>query len=112
MLVFIALWWPLSHWFYADWYHSLLGFAGYDDGLVKVIGTMGIFPLALLAMTAKNPAASRPYLTIFMIWSVGMIGTYLYLIGTGAFPDHEYLNVGLLVGNFAVMAGLMPSASS
>lgn len=115
MLVFIAAWWPLSHWFYADWYHVFLGFQATDDAmisaLVKVIGTMGLFPVLLLAYIIKSPGQARPYILIFLAWSVGMAATYLHLIWGGVFPQGEYINVALLVGNFAVMGWLMPSPS-
>ncbi|HEY9163751.1 MAG TPA: hypothetical protein VIN57_03985 [Magnetovibrio sp.] len=108
LFIFILFWWPLSHWFYPGWYHTLLGFQGYDDGLVKVIGTMGLFPLLLLGYAARRPENARAFLAIFMTWSVGMVGTYLYLIMSGVFPAGEYINVGLLLGNLAVMTWLLP----
>jgi hypothetical protein len=39
--IFLLFWWPLSHWFYPDFYHNLLGFTigSYPDDLVKIIGT-------------------------------------------------------------------------
>lgn len=47
--VLLLFWWPLSHWFFSDWYHGLLGFAAgsYPEGMVKMIGTCGVFPVLL-----------------------------------------------------------------
>jgi hypothetical protein len=41
MAALLFAWWPLSHWFFSDWYHGLLGFApgSYADDMVKMIGT-------------------------------------------------------------------------
>lgn len=116
MLVFISLWWPLSHWLYPDWYHDLLGFGPLDgpilDAMVKIIGTMGLFPVAILAAVIKTPNQARVLLQVFLLWSVGMAATYVYLINQGVFPVGEYLNVALLAGNFVVMVVLMPRAQN
>lgn len=46
----LAWWWPLSHWFFSDWYHQMLGFetGTYPDNMVKIIGTNGLVLVLLL----------------------------------------------------------------
>ncbi len=96
--VFLFFWWPLSHWFYPDPYHQLLGFqvGSYQDNLVKVIGTTGIAPVLLLFFSAMNPIRNRQMIVTLIIFSFLMAGTFLFLILTGQFPKLEWINVCLL----------------
>lgn len=96
--VFLLFWWPLSHWFYSDFYHTLLGFklGSYQDSLVKVIGACGMIPVLLLYFSAKNPIKNRDSIITLIIFLILLAGTFLYLILKGDFPVKEYLNVGLL----------------
>lgn len=93
--VLLLCWWPLSHWFYADFYHHLLGFASgtYSPGLVRVIGTCGVLPVLLALVAARNPLRNRDTVIALIVFSVLMALTYLHLIGAGIFPRREYFNV-------------------
>jgi hypothetical protein len=91
--MFLLFWWPLSHWFYADWYHTLLGFSSYDPALVRIIGTSGVVPVLMILVTATDPVRYRGNLAILLLFSVLLAGTYVYLIVNGQFPVQEMLNV-------------------
>lgn len=108
MGLFLLFWWPLSHWFYADWYHTLLGFASYDLGLVRIIGTSGIVPVLLIFVTATDPVRYRGNLAILLLFSVLLAGTYVYLIVGGQFPMREMLNVVLCGVTALVLVLLWP----
>ncbi len=98
MGLFLTFWWPLSHWFYSDWYHTLLGFeiGSYQDSMVKVIGTIGIIPTLLIFFSANNPIKNRDMIIVLIVFSVLMSITYLHLISIEQFPVLELINVGLL----------------
>lgn len=91
----LAFWWPISHWFYSDWYHRLLGFepGSYPDGMVKVIGTCGIYPVLLLFVAAKDPARNRWALRLGGMGFLAMSATFLLLVVQGTFPTAEVANV-------------------
>lgn len=99
MGLFLTFWWPLSHWFYSDWYHTLLGFeiGSYQDSMVKVIGTIGIIPTLLIFFSANNPIKNRDMIIVLIVFSVLMSITYLHLINIKQFPVLELINVGLLL---------------
>lgn len=102
----LALWWPLSHWFYSDWYHQLLGFlpGSYQDSMVKMIGTCGILPVICLIILGRAPEKNNLLLGGISLFSVLLGATFLYLILSGAFPQMEFINVGLTFG----MALILP----
>lgn len=102
LALFLLFWWPLSHWFYPDWYHQLLGFERYDAAFVKLIGTMGVLPIVGLIWTAFRPEEGRAFGAAFILWLVCLGATYLYLIATQGFPKGELVNVGLIAGNLVV----------
>lgn len=106
--VFTLFWWPLSHWFYPDWYHGLLGFESYDDSLVKIIGTIGFFPVLGMFFAAADPIRNRDIVITTVVFSVLMAGTYVFLIWTRGFPILELVNVALLAGNVVFIAFLYP----
>jgi hypothetical protein len=108
MGLFLLFWWPLSHWFYADWYHELLGFASYDPGMVRIIGTSGIVPVLLIFVTATDPVRYRGNLAILVLFSLLLAGTYLYLILNGQFPLREGANVVLCIASAGVLIILWP----
>jgi len=110
--VFTLFWWPLSHWFYPDWYHQLLGFEQYDYSLVKIIGTIGVIPVLGIFFTAVNPVRNRDFVLTLRVFFVLMAGTYVYLIKAHNFPVREYLNVGLLVVNTIILGTLYPWRST
>jgi len=95
--IFLLFWWPLSHWFYSDFYHKLMGFkpGSYQDSLVKMIGVSGVIPVLLLFSVAKNPLKNKDSIIILITFSILLACTFLYLILKGDFPVKEYLNVGL-----------------
>lgn len=103
-----AFWWPLSHWFYPDWYHNLLGFENYDYSLVKIIGTIGIIPVLGIFFTALNPIRNRDLVVILLVFSILMAATYIYLIRLHNFPKKEYINVFFLMFNVVMLSILYP----
>ena len=105
---FTLFWWPLSHWFYPDWYHRLLGFDGYDRSAVTIIGTIGVVPVLGMFLTAANPLRNRDFVVALLVFFVLMAGTYVFLIQTRGFPVREYVNVALLLVNTAVLGILYP----
>lgn len=102
LAIFLLFWWPLSHWFYSDWYHQLLGFEHYDSTFVKLIGTMGVLPVSGLLWSAWHPHESRAFAAAFILWSFCLGATYLYLVESGQFPQGELFNVALITGNLLV----------
>lgn len=108
--VLLLWWWPLSHWFYADFYHRLLGFGPgtYSTGPVRVIGTCGIVPVLLALLAARHPRRNRDAVIPLIVFSVLMALTYLHLIWTGLFPRREYFNVALCLAAGLVLTVCYP----
>ena len=112
----ILLWWPLSHWFYPEWYHTLMGFphpAQYTNNpLVILIGLAGFFPVLLMFFAAANPLRNRDAVKVLII--VGLLGSgvLVYLIRTRFFPSREYLNVLLYGATSICLLLLYPWNSS
>ena len=79
-----------------------------DDGLVKVIGTIGICPVLGFFLVARDPVRNRDFLVAVLVLNVALAATYVYLIGRGLFPTGEYVNVTLLVVGTAGLAALYP----
>jgi len=109
--IFVLFWWPLSHWFYPDWYHRLLGFESFDSSLVAIIGTAGLVPVMNIFLAAMDPIRNRPMLAILIAFSIAMAGTYCILMWTQGFPSREYCNVTLLIVNAVILAVLYPRSS-
>lgn len=105
---FTLFWWPLSHWFYPDWYHGLMGFNHYDYSLVKIIGTIGVIPVCLIYFIAIHPERNRDMAIILLIFFPLLALTYIYLISYHEFPRQEYINVALLLFNELLLASLYP----
>lgn len=108
--VFTLFWWPLCHWFFSDWYHSLLGFGSFNRDISAIIGTIGMVPVLLIFFAAKNPVRNRDSLLVLILFALLMAGTYVYLIVFRDFPVLEYFNAGILVFNAAVLIVLFPEA--
>lgn len=107
----LLFWWPLSHWFYSEWYHTLLGFkaGSYPDGMVKVIGAAGVMPVLLAFFSARDPVRNRGMIIILITFSIIMAGTYVYLILSNRFPPAEWLNVAICLVTALVLIILFPS---
>lgn len=105
--VVLFFYWPLSHWFYSDFYHSMLGFApgSYDPDFVKVIGTLGMIPVIGFAYSAFRPEKSDAFICAFAIWCFLMSATYVEVIINGQFPSREYFNSVLV---FVIGLSLLP----
>jgi hypothetical protein len=97
--IFLLFWWPLSHWFYSNFYHQLLGFkiGSYQDNMVKIIGTTGIIPVLLMIFSALDPLRNRHMIITLIVFSFSIALTYVFLITTDQFPKREYINVALSV---------------
>jgi hypothetical protein len=106
--LFALFWWVLGHWVYPDWYHHALGFEGYDDAFVKIIGTLTVLPVLGVFFTAANPLRNKDFVISLLVLSILMAATYVFLINTGQFPEGEYVNVALLVVNTIVLSFLYP----
>lgn len=105
---FTLFWWPLSHWFYPDWYHGLMGFSHYDFSLAKIIGTTGIIPVSLIMFIALRPQQNRDMVVCLLLFFPLLAVTYLYLIHYYEFPDREYINITLLAVNEVLLGLLYP----
>lgn len=103
LATFLLFWWPLSHWFYPDWYHNLLGFEEYDYALVKIIGTIGMIPVFALFFSIREPIKNRAVPITIILFSILMSLTYHFLITTVDFPPREYINVALLCVNAVIL---------
>ena len=57
--VLAFLWWPMGHWVYPDWYHTILSFESYVSSFVKVIGTLSVLPILCAFLVAINPLRNR-----------------------------------------------------
>ena len=108
LATFTLFWWPLSHWFYPDWYHHLLGFQHYDYALVKIIGTIGILPVLGMYMAALAPLRNRDIVVSLLVFFLLLAATYIYLINRHLFPRGEYVNVVLLILNTVLLASIYP----
>lgn len=106
--VLAFLWWPMGHWVYPGWYHTLLGFEAFEPAYVKVIGTLAVMPVMGIFIIAANPLGNRAMMIALLILTVLMIATYVHLIATHQFPVGEYLNVGVLGANTIVLGLLYP----
>ncbi len=97
---FLLAWWPLSHWFYYQWYNDLLGFtfSSTDDGLVKMIGTCGLMPVLCLVALALRPRNNGPLVAGLSLFSVALSFTFLFLVLRGDFPRGELINVVMTLG--------------
>ncbi|MFH1118010.1 MAG: hypothetical protein V1792_29160 [Pseudomonadota bacterium] len=109
---FTLFWWPLSHWFYPEWYHRLLGFESFDPSLVTIIGTTGLVAVLNIFFAALDPIRNRAMITILIVFSIAMAATYLLLIQTKGFPEREYANMTLLIVNTIVLITLYPRSAS
>jgi len=85
----LLFWWPMSHWLYPDWYHTLLGFSPgtYSIGMVRVIGTCGVVPVILAV--ARDPLRNQDALIALTGFSILMAFTYIHLIRAGLFPTEK-----------------------
>ena len=108
LATFTLFWWPVSHWFYPDWYHHLLGFESFDYSLVKIIGTIGVVPVLGMFFAARDPIKNRDFIIVLLVFSPLLAATYVFLILTQSFPSREYFNVALLLINTAALAALYP----
>ncbi len=108
LATFTLFWWPLSHWFYPDWYHHLLGFRRYDFSMVKIIGTIGVLPVLGMYLAALAPLRNRDTVVSLLIFFPLMAATYVFLIMGHRFPPGEYFNVALLLANTVLLAAVYP----
>jgi hypothetical protein len=110
--LFTLFWWPLSHWFYSNWYHHLLGFQNYDPAFAKIIGTLGIFPVLGTLFAARDPVRNRDLIRILIVFCLLMAATYVFLITTMSFPVLEYINVGILIFSATILIILFPHVAA
>ncbi|NDJ76142.1 MAG: hypothetical protein GYB65_07775 [Chloroflexi bacterium] len=108
----LLFWWPLSHWFFSDWYHDLLGFDSYEDSFSKMIGTLGLLPVAGLVILARHPERYRELFLALLGFMVCLAATYVYLIIELGWPTGEYFNVALIGINLALLLLLYPWRAS
>lgn len=110
MGIFLLFWWPLSHWFYPDWYHRLLGFQPntYQNNMVKIIGTLGLLPVLLLFFSAAAPVRNKHMIIVLIAFSLSLAATYLFLIASGQFPALEMVNVGLSLFSALMLSAIYP----
>lgn len=106
----LLFWWPLSHFFYSDWYHQLLGFApaSYDPVFVQIIGACGIMPVLLALFSAFDPQKNKGMILILILISLFMGVQYLIFVNTKLMPRGEYINVALCFISAIVLTVLYP----
>lgn len=106
----LFFWWPLSHWFYPEFYHHLLGFAdgSWQRDMVTVIGTCGVMPVCVALFSARNVRRNRDGVLAIIIFALAMGVTYLYLIISGAFPKPELINTALCFFTAAFLSAVYP----
>lgn len=95
--VLLFFWWPLSHWFYSDWYHTILGFETWNESLVKMIGTCGLFPVIIMFITGLDPVKNRSNIYPIIIFFLLLGFTFIHLVVSGEFPVKEYINAFLCI---------------
>lgn len=106
----LAIWWPISHWFFSDWYHSLLGFeiGSYPDNMVKMIGTSGLVPVFLMLSSSKDPKKYRSNIIIITVFGFLLAATNLYLLARGTWPIEEVFNIFLAILSSLILLILYP----
>jgi hypothetical protein len=67
-----------------------------------------MMPVLGIFIAAQDPYQHRGILTILIVFSLLMAGTYIFLIQTLAFPVREYINVGLCVLSAMILLLLYP----
>jgi hypothetical protein len=92
-------WWPLAHWFFSDWYHTVLGFTPgtYPQPMVEVIGTCGMCIVVFAVLAARNPRKNRDIIIGLIVCAYLLAAMYAYLVFSGAFPIRELFNLCLCV---------------
>lgn len=110
MGIVLLFWWPLSHFFYSDWYHSLLGFppGSYDPVFVQIIGACGFMPVLLALFSARDPEKNKGMIIILIFFSLFMGAQYLAFINSAYMPVGEYINVAICFVNTLVLTLLYP----
>jgi hypothetical protein len=108
--ILLLVWWPLSHWFYADMYHKLLGFekGSYPDAMVKIIGTCGFIIVSMFFFGAKNPRKNRDIIICIILFAFLISLTYVYLIMAMGFPKLEYINVAISISSLISLLVIYP----
>lgn len=108
--IFIFFYWPVSHWFFSDWYHKLYDFkkGSYPTSFVKMIGTNGILPSLCFIIIAVNPTAYRLLAIAMLIYLALMTFTYLHLIRIKEFPRKEFYNIILITCNLVIISLFFP----
>lgn len=95
--ILLFFWWPLSHWFYSDLYHKIMGFGpvGAYDSFIKIIGTCGVVPVLLMLLSAVDPLHNRTSIIILIVFGLLLGATFGYLTASGLLPVREYFNAAL-----------------
>lgn len=108
--ILLLFWWPLSHWFYSDFYHNLLGFkpGSYPDPMVKIIGSCGVLPVMMMLLAGLNPQKNRNIIALLVLFSLIIGMTYFYLILSAGFPEAEYWNAALCLITAFVLLIIYP----
>ena len=112
--VLLLFWWPMSHWFYPDLYHRILGFTSgsYPDAMVKIIGSCGFLIVALIFFAALNPRKNRDIIISIIFFALLISITYIYLIITMQFPVLEFVNVAISLISTIILVVFYPWKSS
>lgn len=104
----LLFWWPLSHWFFSEWYHQILGFTSWNDSFVRIIGTCGLAVTALIFLAAKNPLKNSDMILILIGFALALAATYTYNILYSDFPPAEWANVAACLINAGILMILRP----
>lgn len=109
----LFFWWPLSHWFYSDFYHHLVGFGpgNYHTAFIRVIGICGVMPVMLSLMAAKDPVRNRAAIITLITFGYLLAAGFTYLIAIGGLPKREFVNVGFSLLSALVLTIVYPRQS-
>lgn len=107
---FTFFYWVVSHWFFSDLYHKMLGFksGSYPRSFVKIIGTSGILPSIVVILTAFNPAKYSVLMVEWLAFMFLLAVNYFHLILKKDFPKREYINILLILGNIIFITAFFP----
>lgn len=95
----------VTHVFFAKAYFTdLMGFASYQDSMVKLLGVVGLFVSILAFFVLRDPLRNRDIVISFIAGGIVMSVAMVYVINYGDWPAREYVNAIML---FALSIALL-----
>ena len=88
----------IAHWFFPNFYMlDIMGFANYQDSLLKLLGISGILTSLLSFFVFINPVKNKDIIISLIIYSFLMGVSFIYFILRNDFPKTEYINAAALI---------------